>query len=64
MTCFQVHFSVPIEMVMTSGKRERERKRGETREMRVSKVNELFKCCTLTPGQWSLTLWRGAEGEQ
>lgn len=27
--------------------------------MRVSKVNELFKCRTLTAGQWSLTPWRG-----
>ncbi len=28
--------------------------------MRVSKVNELFKCRTLTAGQWSLTPWRRA----
>lgn len=29
--------------------------------MRVSKVNELFKCRTLTAGQWSLTPWRGMQ---
>lgn len=29
--------------------------------MRVSKVNELFKCRTLTAGQWSVTLWRGMQ---
>lgn len=28
--------------------------------MRVSIVNELFKCRTLTAGQWSLTPWRRA----
>lgn len=32
--------------------------------MRVSKVNELFKCRTLTAGQWSLTEWRGDAGER
>lgn len=64
MTCFPIHRSVFIEMVMTSNKIERERKRGEIRVMRVSKDNELFKYRTLTAGQWSLTPWRGAAGEQ
>lgn len=35
----------------------RERERGEIRVMRVSKVNELFKCRTLTAGRRSLTPW-------
>lgn len=49
---------------MTTNKIELKRKRGEIRVMRVSKDNELFKCRTLTAGQWSLTPWRGAAGEQ